>query len=68
MSVRGLESHRSSFIGAALATLPQVEVVGERPRVLKLRPEDAVAGELDVRLGMWEALNEQGGLPTSLKG
>jgi putative restriction endonuclease len=65
VSIRGLESHRSSFIGAALATLPAVEVVGERPKVLRLRARDPVAEELSNRLAMWKALQERGG-PTDV--
>jgi hypothetical protein len=65
VTVSELDSHRSSFIGTALATLPQVDVVGERPRVLKLRDQNEVSEELNLRLAMWRRLKEQGG-PTDV--
>jgi hypothetical protein len=48
---RGLDSHRSSFIAAALATLPEVVVEERRPRVLRWSPQDRATtdeAELDM--------------------
>jgi hypothetical protein len=65
VTVDEIGSHRSSFIGAALATMPGVEVVGNRPKVLRLRQQTGVEDELRLRLSMWAQLHEQGG-PTDV--
>jgi hypothetical protein len=59
--VEGLESHRSSFIGAALATLPNVRVSATRPRRLSLADDDPVAAELALRMEKWQSLHDGGG-------
>jgi putative restriction endonuclease len=62
VNVEGLESHRSSFIGAALATLPNVSVSATKPRRLTLTDDgDPVAAELALRMEMWYRLADHGG-------
>jgi hypothetical protein len=58
--VEGLESHRSSFIGAALATLPNVRVSATRPRRLSLADDDPVAAELALRMEKWQSPPRRG--------